>query len=155
MFALRDRGDTESVLALAQGFNDTSALFRHEIGNTSSFTRLYTESNNVHLNTAYIFGQMVHEASIPSLISRLRDEGEAGMVRHEAAEALGAIATSECREALEACKEDGVDVVRESCEVGLDMVEYEESGEFQYAIPLLKTMGDDGNASKTCLVNEE
>jgi deoxyhypusine monooxygenase len=32
MFALRNIGTEEAVLALAQGFNDTSALFRHEIG---------------------------------------------------------------------------------------------------------------------------
>jgi deoxyhypusine monooxygenase len=78
-------------------------------------------------------GQMGHEASIPSLIARLRDSTETGMVRHEAAEALGSLASRECRFALEEFAGDGVDVVRESVEVGLDMVEYGESGEFQYA----------------------
>jgi deoxyhypusine monooxygenase len=32
MFALRNKGDEESVLALATGFDDDSALFRHEVG---------------------------------------------------------------------------------------------------------------------------
>lgn len=34
MFALRNRGDGESVLGLSKGFEDESALFRHEIGKT-------------------------------------------------------------------------------------------------------------------------
>ena len=63
MFALRNRGDTEAVFALAEGFHDDSALFRHEI--------------------AYVFGQMQHEASVPSLIQVLANEGELSMVRHE------------------------------------------------------------------------
>jgi deoxyhypusine monooxygenase len=44
-----------------------------------------------------MFGRMGHEASIPSLIARLRDSTETGMVRHEAAEALGSLASRECR----------------------------------------------------------
>lgn len=45
------------------------------------------------------------------------------MVRHEAAEALGSIATDECLPILvEMAKAPGVPrVVRESCEVALDM----------------------------------
>jgi deoxyhypusine monooxygenase len=116
MFALRNKGDTESVLALATGFADKSALFRHEI--------------------AYVFGQMQHPASVPSLITVLKNDNEEGMVRHEAAEALGSIATDECKSVLDAYRKDGNRVVRESCEVGLDMLEYEQSGEFQYAQPI-------------------
>lgn len=46
------------------------------------------------------------------------------MVRHEAAEALGGIATDDCLPVLEEMsKKEGVPrVVRESCEVALDMV---------------------------------
>lgn len=47
------------------------------------------------------------------------------MVRHEAAEALGSIATPEVLEVLEGFKKDEETVVRESCEVALDMYEYE------------------------------
>jgi deoxyhypusine monooxygenase len=32
MFSLRNLGTEEAVLALAEGFQDDSALFRHEIG---------------------------------------------------------------------------------------------------------------------------
>ncbi|KAI8610188.1 deoxyhypusine hydroxylase-like protein [Chytriomyces sp. MP71] len=113
MFALRNRGDMEAVLQLAKGFGDESALFRHEI--------------------AYVFGQMQHEASVPSLIKTLSNEGEQAMVRHEAAEALGSIATPECFEVLKKFKADGAQVVKESCVVGLDMAEFELSGDFQYA----------------------
>ena len=42
---------------------------------------------------AYIFGQLCSPYSIPSLLSRLRDPVEDDMVRHEAAEALGGIAS--------------------------------------------------------------
>lgn len=46
------------------------------------------------------------------------------MVRHEAAEALGGIATDECFPILQeyAKRMDVPRVVRESCEVALDMV---------------------------------
>ena len=42
---------------------------------------------------AYIFGQLCSPYSVPSLLSRLRDPEEDDMVRHEAAEALGGIAS--------------------------------------------------------------
>ncbi|KAJ8323308.1 deoxyhypusine hydroxylase [Batrachochytrium dendrobatidis] len=113
MFALRNRGNSEDVLALADGFADNSALFRHEI--------------------AYIFGQMQHPASIPSLIKVLSNTSESAMVRHEAAEALGSIAYPECFQVLQKFVNDPEQVVRESCVIGLDMLEHESSGEFQYA----------------------
>ncbi|KAJ3054987.1 deoxyhypusine hydroxylase [Rhizophlyctis rosea] len=113
MFALRNRGDVESVLALAEGLNDDSALFRHEI--------------------AYVFGQMQHPASVPALIKSLTNTTEEGMVRHECAEALGSIATPEVFPVLKQFATDENIVVRDSCIVGLDMFEHETSGEFQYA----------------------
>jgi deoxyhypusine monooxygenase len=77
-----------------------------------------------------VFGQLQHEASIPSLINRLQDESELAMVRHECAEALGSIATDDCLPVLQRYRSGNVDrVVRESCEVGLDMLEWERSAE--------------------------
>lgn len=74
MFSLRNLPPSrESVEALADGFKDPSALFRHEI--------------------AYVFGQLTSKWSVPSLIERLRCEEEGEMVRHECAEALGGIAS--------------------------------------------------------------
>jgi deoxyhypusine monooxygenase len=109
MFALRNIGpdDKEAVLALASGFKDTSALFRHEV--------------------AYIFGQLSSEHSVPSLIEVLKDEQENEMVRHEAAEALGSIATEDVLDTLREFATKGPRVVRESCEVALDMYEVRNS----------------------------
>ncbi|KAJ3396159.1 hypothetical protein HDU92_003831 [Lobulomyces angularis] len=113
MFTLRNIGTEEAVLELANGFNDKSALFRHEI--------------------AYVFGQMQHVASVPSLIKTLEKEDESDMVRHEAAEALGSIATEDCLKVLTKFQSDHKQVVKESAQVGLDMLEYYNSDQFQYA----------------------
>ncbi|ODV94283.1 hypothetical protein PACTADRAFT_51148 [Pachysolen tannophilus NRRL Y-2460] len=113
MFRLRDIGTDEACLALASGFNDPSALFKHEI--------------------AYVFGQLCNPVTVPSLIKVLQDKSQAGMVRHEAAEALGSIATDEVLPILKSFLNDEEDVVRESAVVALDMYEYENSNEMEYA----------------------
>lgn len=74
---------------------------------------------------AYVFGQLQHPASVPALTETLQDVNEQYMVRHEAAEALGSIATPDVLETLSKFKEDNEQVVRESCVVALDMYEYE------------------------------
>ncbi|PIA16260.1 hypothetical protein COEREDRAFT_81457 [Coemansia reversa NRRL 1564] len=116
MFALREIGTEEAVLALAEGMeNDKSSeLFRHEIG--------------------FIFGELQHPASVPALERILANTNEAPMVRHEAAEALGSVATTKVKDILAKYVNDPEPVVRDSCIVALDMFDYETSGEFQYAI---------------------
>lgn len=128
MFALRNAMTEEAALALAEGlFDPSSALFRHEI--------------------AYVLGQMEHPAATDALAKVgdlggdlqlrrltppptqpikqvLRDEGEHCMVRHEAAEALGAIGTERATDVLRAFAADHSQVVRESCEVALDAADY-------------------------------
>lgn len=116
MFRLRDVGTNEAVYALATGFDDPSALFKHEI--------------------AYVFGQMGNPAAVPRLVEVLARMEEAPMVRHEAAEALGAIATPDVVPVLKSYLNDEVDVVRESAIVALDMYEYENSNELEYAPPV-------------------
>lgn len=114
MFRLRDLGTDEACLALASGLeDDPSALFKHEI--------------------AYVFGQLCNPVTVPALIKILKDEREAGMVRHEAAEALGSIATDECLPVLQSFLNDKEQVVRDSAVVALDMYEYENSNEMEYA----------------------
>jgi len=113
LFSLRDRGDTESALAMAEGFKDESALFRHEI--------------------AYVLGQMQNPATSEALTRVLQNSSESPMVRHEAAEALGAIASNDNLPTLQKFAEDDEDVVRESCEVALDISEYFSTEQFQYA----------------------
>lgn len=113
MFSLRNIQTEESINALGKGLKCKSALFRHEI--------------------AFVLGQIQNECSIQVLTENLQDETENEMVRHECAEALGAIATDECIEILNKYLNDEKQVVKESCVVALDMCEYENSPEFQYA----------------------
>ncbi|KAF9533222.1 armadillo-type protein [Crepidotus variabilis] len=122
MFSLRNIGTPEAIDALSSGFADSSELFKHEI--------------------AFIFGQLVSPHSVPALLKVLQDTQESDMVRHEAAEALGGIATPEVLPHLREWmnKEDAPSVVRESCQVALDMWEYENSNEFQYANGLGSTI---------------
>lgn len=121
MFALRNLGNEMAVLALADGLECSSALFRHEIG--------------------YVLGQMQHPAAVPALRAALERSGESPMVRHEAAEALGSIGKEECLAVLQQYCGDGERVVKESCEVALDMLEYENSEQFQYADGLVRLQG--------------
>lgn len=107
---------TKKVLCvnlLPAGLSVGSPLFRHEV--------------------AFVLGQVQNADAIPALINCLSDISQHEMVRHECAEALGSIATEACTEALEQYLHDDSRVVRESCEVALDMAEYELSFEFQYA----------------------
>jgi deoxyhypusine monooxygenase len=112
MFALRNQGTKEAVLALCDGLDDDSALFRHEIG--------------------YVLGQLKEPVSVPALARALAKTEESPMVRHECAEALGSIASEECLEILQQYINDPADVVRESCVVALDMYQYENSDQFMF-----------------------
>lgn len=114
MFSLRNIGTDNSATALAEGLLcKDSALFRHEV--------------------AYVLGQMQISNVVPQLQSSLQNPNENSMVRHECAEALGSIADDNCLEILKNHLTDPDDVVRQSCEVALDMCQYENSDEFQYA----------------------
>jgi len=117
MFALRNIGSDDAILALCDGLKCTSALFRHEI--------------------AYVLGQVQSPITVEALSVSLEDENENHMVRHECAEALGAIATEKCVKILEKYLKDKEPVVKESCEVALDITDYENSNDFQYANSLL------------------
>lgn len=122
MFALRDLASppdlptaVPAVEALAKGLKDPSALFRHEI--------------------AFVFGQLCHPASVSSLTDALSNQQEAGMVRHEAAEALGSLGDiNGVEETLKKFVNDPEQVVRDSILVALDMAEYEKNGEMEYAL---------------------
>lgn len=122
MFGLRDLASppdlptaVPAVHALAKGFSDPSALFRHEI--------------------AFVFGQLSHPASIPALTAALSNKEEASMVRHEAAEALGSLGEEEgVEDILKRFLNDSEQVVRESVIVALDMAEFEKGGQTEYAL---------------------
>lgn len=71
LFALRNRGGPEAVAVLGEAFGSASALLKHEV--------------------AYVMGQLASPHGREILERVLRDAREHPMVRHEAAEALGAI----------------------------------------------------------------
>jgi deoxyhypusine monooxygenase len=109
MFSLRNCGSRGAVLALCTGLRDPSPLFRHEV--------------------AYVLGQLSHAAATDALKARVSDVSEHDMVRHEAAEALGAIGTPEATQFLEGFASAGGDgeegrMLRESVAVALDAAEY-------------------------------
>eukprot|EP00276_Gloeochaete_wittrockiana_P009458 CAMPEP_0184662048 /NCGR_PEP_ID=MMETSP0308-20130426/41310_1 /TAXON_ID=38269 /ORGANISM="Gloeochaete witrockiana, Strain SAG 46.84" /LENGTH=304 /DNA_ID=CAMNT_0027103773 /DNA_START=30 /DNA_END=944 /DNA_ORIENTATION=+ len=113
LFALRNMNNEASVLAIADAFSDKSALLRHELG--------------------YVLGQMQHSAAVPALTKVLTDPSESAMVRHEAAEALGSIGDPQSLPLLTKYRADPQQVVSESCIVAVDMHEYFNSDQFQYA----------------------
>ena len=112
LFALRNIGGKDSVEALAAAFSSKSALLKHEI--------------------AYVMGQMQDSHAVPHLIDRLADADEDVMVRHEAAEALGAIGDRTALSVLEEYVNDDEVVVAESCEVALDLLEWVASKRLDY-----------------------
>ena len=104
LFALRSVGGDASVSALLASLRDPSALFKHEV--------------------AFALGQMQAAGAVETLKAMLRDENEHSMVRHEAAEALGAIASDACMEALETASTDASQVVRETAVLALQRFRY-------------------------------
>lgn len=65
---------------LIVGLNSGGSLFRHEI--------------------AFVLGQLAEPVSVPALRAALADLSQHEMVRHECAEALGAVATTDCLEVI-------------------------------------------------------
>ena len=113
LFALRNIGGKESVDALAAAYSSKSALLKHEI--------------------AYVMGQMQDSNAVPHLIDRLEDKDEDIMVRHEAAEALGAIGDRTALSVLDKFVDDDEVVIAESCEVALDLLEWVASKRLDYS----------------------
>jgi len=113
MFGLRNIGGKEAIDALAEGLNDSSALVRHEI--------------------AYILGQMQDQHAVKALSKSLATAAEHPMVRHEAAEALGAIGSPDTVLLMRQFAKDSERVVKESCIIALDVFDYVNSDEFEYA----------------------
>nr|NVI76085.1 nero [Cucujiformia] len=72
----------------------------------------------------YCFGQMQDENANNILISVLEDQSQEPMVRHEAAEALGAIGSESVISYLEKYKNDPAIEVAETCELALDRIHW-------------------------------
>ena len=76
---------------------------------------------------AYVLGQMQDARALPALNRRLEDLDEHVMVRHEAAEAMGAIGNRNSREILNRFLNDPLIEVAESCEVALDLLNHHQT----------------------------
>jgi deoxyhypusine monooxygenase len=100
-----------AIEAIAAAFTSPSALLKHEL--------------------AYCLGQSKNLAAVPFLRAVLEDKNEDSMCRHEAAEALGAIGDSGSLNLLRQLRDakDEVVVVRETCEIAVARIEWENSDE--------------------------
>lgn len=96
-----------AIEAIAAAFDSPSALLKHEL--------------------AYCLGQSRHDAAKQPLRQVLQDKEEDAMCRHEAAEALGALGDKDSLEMLKQMRDDAqeVDVVRETCDIAVDRIEWE------------------------------
>jgi len=116
MFCLRNIGITAAVNILVEALNEADtegAVFAHEV--------------------AYVLGQIQHPAAIEGLKKALSNTNLNCMVRHEAAESLGAVANEEVCQVLKNFTADASHPVSQSCLVALDIYDYNNSDQFQYA----------------------
>lgn len=100
-----------AIQAIAAAFTSPSALLKHEL--------------------AYCLGQTQNLAAVPFLRAVLEDKDEDSMCRHEAAEALGALGDVDSLAILRQLRDtiEEVDVVRETCEIAVARIEWENSQE--------------------------
>ena len=92
----------------------SSAVLRHEV--------------------AFVLGQMQRAVALGPLETSLRDTTENQMVRHEAAEAIGAISEESATPMLQEFSKDANQVVAESCIIALDISDYNnDDTKFEYA----------------------
>jgi deoxyhypusine monooxygenase len=104
LFSLRNCANASALPALLVGLKDASALFRHDV--------------------AFAIGQRQDKDAVDALIRVLDDSREHAMVRHEAAEALGAIGTLECLQPLTRHEESDVREIAETCLLARQRVEF-------------------------------
>ena len=109
LFTLREFNNEDAVKALCECFDKTlknkfSPLFKHEV--------------------SFILGQMCEKAksALDFLEQVLKDEEEDPIVRHETALTLGEITKSKAL--LEEYTKHENQLIRESCEIALDFVDY-------------------------------
>jgi len=74
---------------------------------------------------------MQNPVALPTLVERLEDNSEHVMVRHEAAEAMGAIGDKSVIPSLQKFVNDPLPEVAESCVVALDLLAWVDGSEFE------------------------
>ena len=109
-FYLRTIGTIEAAEVIAEALRlPDSALMRHEL--------------------AYILGQMQHKELCSTLSTILEDETDDVLVRHEAAEALGAIGDVSSLEVLGKYCDHSAPEIKETCRIAIDLIEWKQSEE--------------------------
>ena len=123
---VRDHHDRGPVHMAEVSTSGTPTTSRGTVASYLGGTLLDSSSALLRHEVAYVLGQMQLPAGASALAECLKRLNEHNMVRHEAAEALGAIVGAEekCKNLLEEFLKDEDDVVRESCEVALDCQDY-------------------------------
>ena len=98
-----------AIEAIAAAFTSPSALLKHEL--------------------AYCLGQSGKKKAIPFLREVIEDRLEDAMCRHEAAEAIGALGDQSSLELLRQRRDDPSEeeVVRETCDIAVERIEWENS----------------------------
>ena len=104
LFSLRNCSNASALNALLLALKDDSALLRHDV--------------------AFALGQRQDTAAIQALKGLLEDPNEHCMVRHEAAEALGAIGTPECLRPVACQVASPVPEVAETCLLAQQRIQY-------------------------------
>nr|MBE5726529.1 nero [Cucujiformia] len=113
----------------------------------------------------YCFGQMQDENAVDILISVLEDKSQEPMVRHEAAEALGAIGSKRALSCLQNYLQDPIIEVAETCELALDRINWLENSKEEFeklscsiynsVDPAPPAISDNVEDLKATLVNEK
>ena len=76
---------------------------------------------------AYCLGQLGDVRALATLTHVLRDEHEHVMVRHEAAEAMGAIGHPDALDVLREYLNHDEAAIRETCEIAVDKIVFDNS----------------------------
>jgi deoxyhypusine monooxygenase len=134
LFALRNLGTPRAIEILSEALldKDSGAVFTHEV--------------------AYVLGQLQEKTAVKALSDVLQNEELHCMVRHEAAEALGSIAQDETVSLLQKYSQDKEEAVKSSCVVALDILDYVQSDQFQYA-DALEDSSKNNNKKYTSIYN--
>ena len=98
-----------AIEAIAAAFTSPSALLKHEL--------------------AYCLGQCGKHEAVPFLRHVIENRQEDAMCRHEAAEALGALGDKNSIDLLKERRDDPdeEEVVRETCDIAVERIEWEHS----------------------------
>nr|NVI76087.1 nero [Cucujiformia] len=109
----------------------------------------------------YCLGQMQDENAIDVLVSVLEDKRQEPMVRHEAAEALGAIGSAKAISYLRKYRDDETIEVAETCELAINRINwYKDNTEtpknpYNSIDPAPAALAEDVNELKSVLMDEK